>query len=289
MALIRYRPCAPLDRYVECFWWSQRDRAEVFGEHMLPSGSVQMIFALHDAPILCMPGSLCGEPLVWSGGIVHGPQWIYYKSGPKPAGATFGVSFRPGAAGNVLGVPVTELTDRHVPADALWGSRASELRERLLAAQGPSAAFRVMEAALMSVRLHRPLLMHPAVAQALECRTSGWGSSRVAEIQRRAGYSPRHFIALFRAAVGLTPKHYYRVKRFATALQGLAGSKGGGLADLAASVGYSDQAHMTREFREFSGVTPTQYRPRDPTSILHHQTHDTFSGMSLGNKSSRPA
>ncbi len=115
---------------------------------MLPSGSVQMIFALHDAPILCMPSSSSRDSLAWSGGIVHGPQWTYYRSGPKPTGTIVGVSFRPGAAGNILGLPVTELTDRHVPADALWGARASELREKLLAAPDPSAAFRVMEGEL---------------------------------------------------------------------------------------------------------------------------------------------
>jgi AraC-like DNA-binding protein len=278
MTLIRYLPSAPLDRYVDCFWWSQRDRPEVFGEHMLPSGCVQMIVALHDLPILCVPSSSSGDPLAWSGGIVHGPQWTYYRSGPKPAGTTVGVSFRPGAAGDILGLPVSDLTDRHVSADALWGARARALREQLLAAQSPSAAFGVLEAEL-SARLRHPLLIHPAVAQALACRPGGWGYSRVGEIQRQAGYSPRHFVALFRAAVGLTPKHYYRVKRFTTALQGLANCNTRGLADLAAAVGYSDQAHLTREFREFSGVTPTQYRPRDPNSILHHRTRDRFSGI----------
>jgi AraC-like DNA-binding protein len=277
MALIRYQPGAPLARYVECLWWSQRDRPEVFGEHMLPSGSVQMIFALHDVPILCLPSSSSGKSLTWSGGVVHGPQWTYYRSGAKPAGTTVGVSFRPGAAGNILGLPVSELTDCHVSADALWGARARELRERLLAAQGPSAAFRVLEAELSS-RIHRPLLIHPAVAQALAHGTGGWGSSRVTEIQRQAGYSPRHFVALFRTAVGLTPKHYYRMKRFTAVLHGLAGGSAGGLAELAAVAGYSDQAHLTREFREFSGVSPTGYRPRDPTSVLHHRTREVFPG-----------
>lgn len=279
MALIRYHPNAPLDRYVDCLWWSQRDRTQEFGEHMLPSGRVQMIFVLHDVPILCMPGSSSRDAMLWSGAIVHGPQWTYYRSGPKPAGTTVGISFRPGAAGAILGLPASELTDRHVTADALWGARARGLRERLLAAQSPTAAFRVLESAL-SARVHRPLLIHPAVAQALAYRKGGWGSARIAEIQRQAGYSPRHFVALFRAAVGLTPKHYYRIKRFTTALQGLASRNASCLADLAAATGYSDQAHLTREFREFSGVTPTRYQPRDPGSILHHRTRDAFSGFS---------
>jgi AraC-like DNA-binding protein len=98
----------------------------------------------------------------------------------------------------------------------------------------------------------------------------GWGFTRIASVQRRAGYSPKHFIALFRDAVGLTPKHYYRIKRFTAALQTLAEGTGAGLAELAASLGYADQSHLTREFRDFAGITPTQYRPRGPGSVLHH-------------------
>jgi AraC-like DNA-binding protein len=287
MQLVRYCPAAPLDTYIERFWWSQRDQPEIFGEHMLPSGSAQLIFALHDAPLICQPNSPMLGALVWSRGIVHGPQGTYYQSGAKPPGIAVGVSFRPGAAGAILGVPAAELTDRHVPIDALWGARGHELREQLLAAQGATAVFRVLERDL-TARLKPPLLMHPAVAQALAMHSKTWASSRVTDIQREAGYSPRHFIALFRAAVGLTPERYYRVKRFTAVLRRLADDNGASLADLAASVGYADQPHLTREFREFAGITPTQYRPRSPDSILHHRATDLYFGRSAsGKKSSR--
>jgi len=246
---------------------------------MLPSGSVHMIFALHDEPFICTQGPAARGSQNWSRGIVHGPQWGYFRSGPKPAGTTIGVTFRPGAAGPILGVPLADLTDLHVPVDALWGADGLELRERLLAAKDPESAFRLLEVQLLS-RLKRPLLIHPAVALALAVRSGTWESTRVSDIQKESGYSPRHFVALFRQAVGLTPKHYYRIKRFAAVLQGLASGSNGNLSHLAASAGYSDQAHLTREFREFSGTTPTQYRPRDATSLLHTRASEPLSSFS---------
>jgi AraC-like DNA-binding protein len=54
---------------------------------------------------------------------------------------------------------------------------------------------------------------------------------------------------------------YHRVKRFTAVLRRLTDNNDSSLADLAASVGYSEQPHLTREFREFAGITPTQYRP----------------------------
>jgi AraC-like DNA-binding protein len=136
--------------------------------------------------------------------------------------------------------------------------------------------FRLLERELIS-RLKGPRLLHPAVARALAARAGTWAPLRVAVIQREAGCSPRHFVALFRGAVGLTPKHYYRIKRFTAAVQALASANAVNLADLAATVGYSDQAHLSREFREFAGIPPTQYRPRDSTSILHHRTQEALS------------
>ena len=283
MDYIRYRPAAPLDTYVELFWWSQRAAPQLACEYMLPGGSAQLIFALHETPIVCRPSTTSTDSVIWSRGVVHGPQWNYFVSGPKPRGAVVGVAFRPGAAGAILGVPITEVTDRHITIDELWGDRGRALHDRLLAANHPFDVFRILEQAL-TARLKRPLLIHPAVAHALAARSTSGSSTRVSDVQRGAGYSPKHFIELFRSAVGLTPKHYYRVQRFTTVLQGLASGKAVKLADLAAEAGYSDQSHLTREFRDFAGITPTQYRPRGPDSVLHHQVQD-----SAGPRSGKPA
>lgn len=270
--MIRHRPTAPLNAAVDCLWWSRRSDDSRVSEHMLPSGKAHLIFSLHDSPITWAAPSRHNEFRSWTRGIVHGPQSSYYVTGPKPKGRVIGVSFHAGMAGALLGVPLDELRDRHVCIEDIWGSRATELRERLATALTPQAAIAILERDLIA-RMQRPLLLHPAVAQALRPALLN-PAIRVAEIQQRSGYSPRHFIELFRANVGLAPKQFYRIQRFSTALARIACGRTT-LADVAISSGYADQAHLSREFRELAGVSPSAYSPAGPESEHHHLVHPT--------------
>jgi AraC-like DNA-binding protein len=269
MPFLRYHPAPPLDSLVECFWWSERRLPQAGSEHMLPSGTAQLIFALNDTPLSYSAIAPSGECSSWRRGIVHGPHAGYYVSGPKPSGAVVGVAFRPGAAGAVLGLPTAELANRHVLIEEIWGARARLLHERLCSIGRPPALFQALEQEL-TAGLRRPLLIHPAVAHSLVRRAPEWSRTRVAQVQRETGYSPRHFIALFRASVGLAPGQFYRIERFGSVLRSLAQAGPERLADIAAAAGYADQPHLTREFKQFAGITPTQYRPRGPDSPNHH-------------------
>ena len=86
-------------------------------------------------------------------------------------------------------------------------------------------------------------------------------SLRVAEASALTGLSARRLIASFRAEVGLTPKTYLRVRRFQAAMRLLDAGDASG-ARIAADLGYFDQAHLVREFRSFTAMTPTEYTQR---------------------------
>jgi AraC-like DNA-binding protein len=81
----------------------------------------------------------------------------------------------------------------------------------------------------------------------------------VKEVSERIGLSQRRFIQLFREEVGLTPKLFCRVRRFQEVIRLLGSGRRPGWAEVALRCGYSDQAHLVHDFREFSGTTPTSY------------------------------
>jgi AraC-like DNA-binding protein len=65
--------------------------------------------------------------------------------------------------------------------------------------------------------------------------------------------------------LGLSPKRYQRLVRFGRVIEHLRAPRRRQWCDVAATLGYSDQAHLIHEFRDFTGVTPTAFLA-DPAS-----------------------
>jgi AraC-like DNA-binding protein len=86
------------------------------------------------------------------------------------------------------------------------------------------------------------------------------GRIRIAELVRELGWSERHFARQFNEHIGLSPKVFARVLRFAGAVRVLTTDRSIDLADVALACGYFDQSHFTREFRAFAGTTPVALR-----------------------------
>jgi AraC-like DNA-binding protein len=232
-----YPAPAPLASVVECLWrraLSDEDRAVV-----LPDGRVDLVW---------MAG---GEPLV------AGPQTRFVPRPPAAAGVAIGVRFHPSVGPPLLGLPAHELVDLHVPLAAVDTVPAAALRRRLPVLAEPDEVGSHIQSALTAwlSGAGAPDNVLRAAIRLLDAP----GAS-VAAIGRVVGYSERELRRRFRESVGYGPKTLQRVLRFQRVLAALEprGEPAGSLARLAVSAGYSDQAHMTRETRELSGLTPLE-------------------------------
>jgi len=108
-------------------------------------------------------------------------------------------------------------------------------------------------------RLRSDFVEPDGVAAAVHELRSGAPTLPVAQLAERAGLSHRHLIKKFTASVGMTPKLFSRVRRFQRAMRHLRSCVPPRWSDFAVECGYADQAHMIREIRAFSGLTPVQH------------------------------
>jgi AraC-like DNA-binding protein len=84
------------------------------------------------------------------------------------------------------------------------------------------------------------------------------GRAAIEPLRRRAGVSKTKLATDFRKYIGSTPKVFARLVRFGRA-RGLLQERTGSFAGVAAAAGYYDQAHMALDFRDFAGLTPTEF------------------------------
>ena len=268
MLLKRYPPQA-LRPFVKSLWVSDQTSIERPAgsdrEHVLPTGQMHLVFRLSDQPLRIFDDAQDTTGRILKNAVVGGARSTFYARDISKPSSSAGAQLLPGASELLFGVPAHELAERHTLLDDLWGQSANSAREQLLEAVSLEQKMEVL-ISLLAARLPAVRGLHPAVAQALE---QFWTTNDVRKVVVASGYSHRQFIALFRRAVGLTPKLYCRVVRFQKALEHAAADPTASCVDLAIDAGYSDQPHFTREFREFAGVTPEQYRKISPTSPNH--------------------
>jgi AraC-like DNA-binding protein len=159
-------------------------------------------------------------------------------------------------ARRLLGVPGTELANRLVPLEAVLGSFATELQERLADAKDANDRH-VIAQDLLTARLSEQPSTTPEIHHALNRLRATRGAATIEAIASEIGWSRRHLATRFREATGLPPKALARLIRIERAAQRV--REGTPLSDIAYESGYADQSHFNRDFRELVGCTPTQF------------------------------
>jgi AraC-like DNA-binding protein len=263
---LRRTPRSELRPYVRLLWaYDEGPAGEPSREHVLPTGDMHVVIRLSGGSLRLFTDASDRVGRTAGSALIGGPRSRFYVRQVDGPAHSVGAQLRPGAAEALFDIPAEEFSERHVDLHDVCGQEASSLQARLAEAPQPAARVDCFEAWLMH-RVPRIHAMHPAVAQALtELRLH----RAIADVARASGYSHKHFISLFRGTVGMAPKLYCRVLRFDHMVERAAAEPAPSLVELALEAGYSDQAHFSREFLTFAGVTPSEYRRCAPSEPRH--------------------
>ena len=238
---------------VECVWLAEDPSAgpgHSEAERVLPDGCIEWIFHL-GAPY--RDGQGRSQPRSFVAGPTTSPLTIT-ATGPV---ATLGVRFRPGGARGLL-PPLGLFANAFPTPREIWGAGAGSIEDEVANAPDMAARLEALERFLEDRRRRaRPRTDDARVPAAVRRILSTGGRASVSAVARRLGCSPRQLERLFAEGVGLSPKELSRIARFQSLLRLAGREPAASWADLAARCGYADQAHLVREFKAFSGATPT--------------------------------
>ena len=250
MKYAEHRPSPPLADRVECFWFAEDPEAESGPpERVLPDGCIEWIFHL-GRPYADGTGRL--QP----SSFVVGPTTEPLSIAPTGPVATLGVRFRPGGARGLL-PPLERLAGEFPTSEEIWNADGRRVQEEVGNARDSTARQAVLESFLESHLRRTRAPSDERLPAAIGLVLARRGRLPIAEIAKRVACSPRQLEREFAAGVGLSPKELSRIVRFQNLLRVAGRRPEASWADLAAHGGYADQAHLVREFKAFSGATPT--------------------------------
>jgi AraC-like DNA-binding protein len=230
---VRLRP------YVEAHW-CRTAREDGRTMRVLPDASSYVLFDL--------AGEMAGSAYV-VGMLLH-PVLVPLRGDVDRVG----IKLRPGAANLLFGTPARDVRNRVVQLGDVSARFRPSLLDELSAADDFRARVGVVERWLLGEldRL-RPstLAIHAETNRLLDAVDRG---ARPRDLRDLTGWNERKIQRIFHTRFGASAATIRRLSRFRRSLAVLEAGEHASRASASSHLGYSDQAHMCREFREFAGT-----------------------------------
>ena len=180
----------------------------------------------------------------------------------------------PLGAYRLLGVPMDALSGQVVDLTDVLGAGIRRLADQLRETPSRRQQFSLLDAYLLRRAQDGPEPA-PEVAWAWRRLMATGGKLPIRRLAAEVGWSHKHLITRFRQQVGLPPKTAARLVRFDAVWRRLATDPPARWDQVAAECGYADQAHLIRDFRQFTGASPTEFpthpQARPPARSADHQ------------------
>lgn len=244
---MEYQPCRQLLPYVACYWVSDPQKSLNNGRkvYVVPDSCIDIIVRFNYTRQK-MSGYLCG---------MHDQTFVTEERWQEGAAPSFAVRFHFWGAHLFLPLNYHEIHNKNIPLEVL-GREWSHLFERFLEEISLTGRIRLMEDFLLKklgqVRINDNLF------NSVEYMLKHPGRSTVKEICAASCISQRQMERLYQQQVGLSIKRISSIVRYQNVWHDMNYLRQFDIHDAVHRYGYTDQAHLLKEFKRFHGLTPTE-------------------------------
>ena len=177
---------------------------------------------------------------------------------PAERTKVIGIRLTPAGAYALFARPMHELAGLTVDLEDITGPAAAELEQECAEAQSGERCIR-NAVEWIDARLARGTTLEPAIGWILGQIRLRDGVVSIGRLREQTGWSKTRLASTFHEQVGVSPKQIRRVIRFSRLIK-MINAETASFADIANEAGYYDQPHMNAEFKELSGLTPTEFQ-----------------------------
>ena len=263
---VKYRKLMPrpeLSPYVEDIWYQSDPSDASLVDHppttVLPSARFALLFMFND-PFVQIED---GDPELLPSAFIVGQHTRPIHVAATGATGIVVVNFYPWGAAHFVEADLFSFRNASVDLASVYGvQETGNTQNKVDEAKAMADRVGAVEDFLLdNLNPDRTDLL---VLKAADLIGASNGQVRISDLTNALGISRRQFIRRFKAFIGLSPKEFAGIVRFQAVFHQLE-HRGG--AALAAS-GYYDQPHFIKEFKRYTGRTPSQVLASGSSSEL---------------------
>jgi len=262
------QPSVLLMPYVKQYWFLRLENVVQNAQRFLPNGSSMLTFQ-RGKHYSYLPNSLLQDSSL-SGQYSNPVNMVY--SGTIDL---ISIVFQPIGAKAFFQIPMNELNNQNIPIDALNDRQIMELENRLKETSDRETCIRLIESCLLNRMSRLEDLNYKRLMAVVHSIRQG--QYDISSLAQTACLGYKQFKRIFTAYIGANPKEFIRTIRFQKAVQLLQTQPHIPLTDLSFRCDYYDKSHFIKDFKEFSGYSPTEFLVLcDPYSDYHSLFRSTF-------------
>ena len=260
-----YEPHPDLAALVKCYWTLEVPAGiDPQRQRIIPDGCLELAFVLgDDIKRYTSENEFILQPRAMVIGQTLEPFYI------EPTGYvnTFAVRFYPYGFANFVSTPIHELSNKETPLAPLFGEEFSRrLEQEIIEAEGSEQRIEIVERMLLG-KLNEESTVDKIVKSTIDALLASKGGTTIQAILQEDASQRRKLERKFRQQIGISPKQLSKVIRLQTALKMILNEDEKSLTHIAYESEFYDQAHFSKDFRQFTGVNPKEFLGHDQMAL----------------------
>ena len=249
------QPTPALKPFIRYYWVLQDCSYGIVTQRTLPTGCMSLVFHRGERLKVTNRGEL--QPRCFIGGLETGFTDVISTGNIEMIVAVF----HPHTAKIFFHHPASLFRDKNIPVQDIEDIALCELSRRIENTDTLEISIELIEKLLLSRLLSENNYNISRLAAVIQ-HINNSAQTNIKALADISCLSEKQFSRIFSEYIGIAPKDFLRIIRLQRTLSVLQHNPGISFAQLSYECGFTDQSHMIKEFKLFSGYTPKEYLNR---------------------------